>query len=44
MNTLNSTLAPETDARRAILRPCAIVPRPIPYPPEHPFGPIGGRR
>jgi hypothetical protein len=32
MNTLNPTLAGEADALRAVLRPCAIVPRPIPCP------------
>ena len=34
----------ETDAIRAVLRPCAILPRPIPSPPQHQIQPSGGER
>jgi hypothetical protein len=44
MNAINPMLELETDALRAILQPCAIVSRPIPYPSEHEIGPIGGQR
>ena len=39
-----SPLARVIDARRAVLRPCAILPRPIPSPPQHQIQPSGGER
>ena len=44
MNALNPTLKLETGALGGDLRPCERSPRPIPYPPEHQFGPIEATR
>jgi hypothetical protein len=44
MNTPNSTPAAKIEATRGVLRPSETLPRPIPYPPQHQIGPIGGPR
>ena len=44
MNTPNAVLATKTEPLRGDMRPCEHSLRPIPYPPEEQFGPIGGRR
>lgn len=44
MNALKPEFELETDALGGDLRPRERLPRPIPYPPEHQFRPIGGTR
>jgi hypothetical protein len=44
MNTPNPAFAIEIEALRAVLRPCAILPRAIPRPPQHQIRRIGGER
>lgn len=44
MNTPNPALHLKIEATGGVLRPCARLPRPIPYPPELPIGPLGGSR
>ena len=44
MTIPNPPLALDTDALRGVLRPCAIVPRPIPSPQTSATTLIGGER
>ena len=44
MNTPILAPMPETDTPRGVLRLCAIVPRPIPYPKISLTGQLGGQR
>jgi hypothetical protein len=44
MSSPNLILPHQTGALGAILRPCKVVPRPIPCPPEHQIRPIGSQR
>lgn len=44
MNTPNPRLALKTDALRAVLRPCELPPRPVPYPQTSSTTTIGGER
>ena len=44
MNTPNLACAGETGALSGDLRPCAMLPRPIPYPAKHQIRRIGGAR
>jgi hypothetical protein len=44
MSTPIPTLAVGTDALSAVLRPCAISPRPIPYPADRQIARIRGQR
>ena len=44
MNTPILAPMPETDALRGVLRPCATLPRPIPYPEIAPNSRFGNQQ